>query len=195
MLLFSPVSKDPSLSSSSSTLQSVLAHTFPRALLGESSSAHSVSTENMTSTFDRHYVDQHDGLSTSFLVSSLDRDPFHHLCSSIAKRIETYSLSTHQTMAITAMTSFSEEQTNSIDNDNTYFYAEETSRFDDLLSLTTITSNMPREFNTTQLDTSIHSDTNLFQSDTDDVSEVIAPSFSRQYHHHGHHVDTEFHYP
>ena len=97
-------------------------------------------------------------------------------------------------MAITAMTSFSEEHTNSIDNDNTYFYAEETSRFDDLFSLTTITSNMAREFNTTQQDTSIHSDTNLFQSDTDDLSEVIAPSFSRLYNH-GYHMDADFHYP
>jgi len=69
-------------------------------------------------------------------------------------------------MAIPAITNFSEEQTNSIEYDNTYLSSEETSRLDDISSLTTITSNLPKQFNSIQQNTSIY-------SDTDDISEEI----------------------
>lgn len=69
-------------------------------------------------------------------------------------------------MTISAITSFSEEQTNTIDYDNTYLSSEETSRLDDISSLTTITSNSSKEFNIIQQNTSIY-------SDTDDISEEI----------------------
>jgi uncharacterized protein (DUF1810 family) len=85
----------------------------------------------------------------------------------------TYSLYNHSTMVMTAMASLSEELSNSIDYDNTYLYSEETSRFDDIISLTSITSNVIREFQATPQDTSLHSDMNVFQSDTDDTSEAV----------------------
>jgi hypothetical protein len=69
-------------------------------------------------------------------------------------------------MAIPAITNFSEEQTNSIEYDNTYLSSEETSRLDDISSLTTITSNLPKQFNSIQQNTSVY-------SDTDDISEEI----------------------
>jgi len=59
---------------------------------------------------------------------------------------------------------FSEEQTNSIDYDNTYFYSEEISRLDDSSSFTSITSNLTKELNLIENDTSIY-------SDIDDISE------------------------
>jgi hypothetical protein len=78
-------------------------------------------------------------------------------------------------MAIPALTNFSEEQTNSIEYDNTYLSSEETSRLDDISSLTTITSNLPKQFNSIQQNTSIY-------SDTDDISEEIT-SDVKQYNH------------
>jgi hypothetical protein len=89
-------------------------------------------------------------------------------------------------MAITATTSFSEEQpsepqeTNSIDYENTYYYPEETTRLDDALSLTTITSNIQAKITNTQHDASVCSDTTIFQSDTDENSEAM-PSAVKQY--------------
>ena len=76
-------------------------------------------------------------------------------------------------MVITAMANLSEEFSNSLDHENTYLYSEETSHFDDILSLTSITSNIIRDIYPTQQDTSLHSDSNVFQSDTDDTSEAI----------------------
>ena len=72
-------------------------------------------------------------------------------------------------MTKTLTTNFSEEQTNSLDYDNTYFYSEETSKLDDISSLTTITS----EFNILQQDSSLYSDRTYFHSDTDDSSDGI----------------------
>ncbi|CAF4981264.1 unnamed protein product, partial [Rotaria socialis] len=57
-------------------------------------------------------------------------------------------------MAIAALTSFSEEQTNSFDYDNTYLYAEEISRLDDISSFTTVTSNLTKTLNTIEQDAS-----------------------------------------
>ena len=119
-------------------------------------------------------------LSSSHLTSSNDEKRSNRYCSSLSKRIRTYSLSNHSTMAITAITSFSEEQTTSIDYENTYFYPEETTRIDDALSLTTITSNIPAKITNTQRDNSSCSDTTVFQSDTDENSEGI-PSAVKQY--------------
>jgi hypothetical protein len=65
-------------------------------------------------------------------------------------------------MTKTITTNFSEEQTNSFDYDNTYFYSEESSKLDDISSLTSITS----EYNI------IPQNANLY-SDTDDNSEGI----------------------
>ena len=82
-------------------------------------------------------------------------------------------------MAATA--SFSEEQTTepqeltSIDYENTYFYPEETTRLDDALSLTTITSNVETKVTNANHDASICSDTTVFHSDTEDNSEGTAP--------------------
>ena len=158
-LFFFPVSIDPSSSLSIEILQSVLATTLQQTFF----------TNN-------NLIDPPESLSTNYLVSSTDENQLNHFCSSLSKRIRTYSLSNNQTMAITAITSFSEEQTNSIDYDNTYLYLEETSRLDDVSSLTTITSNIAMELNITQQDTNVDSDTHFFQSDTDEISEAITPA-------------------
>jgi hypothetical protein len=89
-------------------------------------------------------------------------------------------------MAIAATTSFSEEQTTephettSIDYENTYFYPEEATRLDDILSLTTITPNIQQKIIDTQHDHEACSDTTVSQSDTDDNSEGLSSSI-RQY--------------
>ncbi|CAF4483007.1 unnamed protein product, partial [Rotaria magnacalcarata] len=76
-------------------------------------------------------------------------------------------------MAIAATTTFSEEhntehqETNSNDLENTYFYPEETTRLDDGISLTTITSNFPVKIKNAQHDVSVCSDTAVSQSDTE----------------------------
>lgn len=57
----------------------------------------------------------------------------------ILKRMEIYSLA-------------SDEQSNSYNYQNTYLYSEESSQFDDCSSLTTITSNLPKECNPVDLD-------------------------------------------
>jgi hypothetical protein len=97
------------------------------------------------------------------ILSSINEKQFNHICSSLSKRIQTYSISNHPpTMTKTITTNFSEEQTNSFDYDNTYFYSEESSKLDDISSLTSITS----EYNI------IPQNANLY-SDTDDNSEGI----------------------
>jgi len=74
-----------------------------------------------------------------------------------------------------ATTSFSEEpDITSMEYENTYFYPEETTRFDDILSLTTITSNSQAKRINSQLDLSACSDTNISQSDVEDrVQEFV----------------------
>ncbi|CAF0972859.1 unnamed protein product [Adineta steineri] len=114
--------------------------------------------------------------STKFLKnyfnSSINEKQFNHICSSLSKRIETYSLSNHSTMAITATTNFSEEQTNTIEYDNTYLSSEEITRLDDISSLTTITSNLSKEFSFEQ-NTSVYLDTTICNSDIDEISEEM----------------------
>ena len=71
------------------------------------------------------------------------------------------------------MVSLAEEPTSSLDYENTYLYSEETSQFDDILSLTSITSNIIREFPSYRQNTSLNSETDVFPSDTDDTSEAV----------------------
>jgi hypothetical protein len=149
------VSTDPSSSLSIKTLQSVLANRFQQTFI-----------------INKNLIDQPRSFSPSDLIPSADENQFNHFCSSLSKRVRTYSLSNHQTMAISASTSFSEEQTNSIDYDNTYFYLEETSRLDDVSSFTTITENIPTELNITQQDTSVYSDTTVLQSNIEGIPEA-----------------------
>ncbi|CAF3672862.1 unnamed protein product [Rotaria sordida] len=112
-------------------------------------------------------------INNNYFINKSENFSTNHYCSSLSKRIQTYSLSNHSTMAITAITSFSEEQTNSFDYDNTYFYPEEINKLDDISSLTTITSYLPMELNTIEHDTSVYSDMTSFCSDSDDISESI----------------------
>ena len=76
-------------------------------------------------------------------------------------------------MAITAIASFSEEQSNNVECDNTYLSSDETSRLDDLSSLTTITSNLPKARSSLEQNTSIYADTTFFNSDIDDISDEM----------------------
>ncbi|CAF1356808.1 unnamed protein product [Adineta steineri] len=108
----------------------------------------------------------------NYINSSINEKQFNHICSSLSKRIETYSLSNHSTMAITATTNFSEEQTNTIEYDNTYLSSEEITRLDDISSLTTITSNLSKEFSFEQ-NTSVYLDTTICSSDIDEISEEM----------------------
>ncbi|CAF1096760.1 unnamed protein product [Adineta ricciae] len=110
---------------------------------------------------------------SNYLNTSLNEKQFNQFCSSLSKRIRTCSLSKHTTMAITAIASFSEEQTNSVECDNTYLSSDETSRLDDLSSLTTITSNLPKERSSLEQNTSIYADTTFFNSDIDDISDEM----------------------
>ena len=88
-------------------------------------------------------------------------------------------------MAITATTSFSEEQTTepqettTMDYENTYFYPEETTRLDDVISLTTITPNL---FLKTTKEIDFCSDTTVSQSDSEETSEELTP-IVKQYDH------------
>lgn len=140
----------------------------------------------MNSTIGDNCIGKRRSLSGSHIISANDQKRYNRYCSSLSKRVRTYSLSNHSTMAITATTSFSEEQptelqeTTSIDYENTYFYPEETTRLDDALSLTTITSNIQAKINNTQHDISVCSDTTIFQSDTDENSEAM-PITVKQY--------------
>ncbi len=176
----------PSSISSAETLQSVIANTLQQTFLHNESYGSTLSRTMMNSTIGDHLIGKRRSLSGSHFVSSNDQKRCNRYYSSISKRVRTYSLSNHSTMAITATTSFSEEQpsepqeTNSIDYENTYYYPEETTRLDDALSLTTITSNIQAKITNTQHDASVCSDTTIFQSDTDENSEAIT-STVKQY--------------
>ena len=114
-----------------------------------------------------------DNLLSSYINSSLNEKQFNQLCSSLTKRIQACSLSHHTTMAITATASFSEEQTNSVEYENTYLSSEDTSRSDDVSSLTTITSNLPKQVSSLEPCTSVYADTTILNSDIDEISEEI----------------------
>ncbi|UJR25746.1 hypothetical protein I4U23_007096 [Adineta vaga] len=136
---------------------------------------HSSSIETLENVLANRFFSskKSDNLLSNYLNTSLNEKQFNQFCSSLSKRIQTCSLSKHTTMAITAIANFSEEQTNSIDYENTYLSSDETSRLDDLSSLTTITSNLSKEFNSLEQNTSIYADTTIFNSDIDDISEEI----------------------
>ena len=175
---FSSVRSDPSSSSSAETLQSILVNTFQQTCLRRESYGTALSRTMMSSSLK---ASKARSLSSGHLVSDQDPKRSNRYSSSIAKRVRTYSLCNHSTMAITATTSFSEEQstepqeTISLDYENTYYYPEETTRFDDVLSLTTITSDVERKRNHHRQDASVCSDTTVFQSDTDENSDAVAP--------------------
>ncbi|CAF1451694.1 unnamed protein product [Adineta steineri] len=175
------VLSNPSSTSSAETLQSVIANTLQQTFFNGESYGSAVSRTMMNSTNgnNNQSIAKRRSLSSGNLFASNEQKRFNRYSSSLSKRVRTYSLSNHLTMAITAITSFSEEQptepqeTMSMDYENTYFYPEETTRFDDGLSLTTITSNIPAKITNTQHDTSVCSDTTVFQSDTDENSDVM----------------------
>ncbi|CAF1672758.1 unnamed protein product [Adineta ricciae] len=166
-------------SSSAETLQSVIANTLQQTFSKGESYGSALSRTMMNSSANEHSISKRRSLSSGNIFGSNDQKRFNRYSSLLSKRVRTSSLSNHLTMAITAITSFSEEQptepqeTNSIDFENTYFYPEETTRLDDGLSLTTITSNIPARLTHQQHDISVCSDTTVFQSDTEDNSEAI----------------------
>ncbi|CAF3461682.1 unnamed protein product [Rotaria sp. Silwood1] len=188
------ISKDkilsnPSLSSTSAeTLQSVIANTLQQTFFNHESYGSALSRTMMNSRINDNFLGKRRSLSTSYLICSNDQKCSNPYYSSLSKRVRTYSLSNHSTMAMTATATFSEEQntdlqeTNSNDYENTYFYPEETTRLDDALSLTTITSNVQAKITNTQHDASVYSsDTTVFQSDTDDNSEAVKPIVQQYY--------------
>jgi hypothetical protein len=172
--------------SSTDTLQSVIANTLQQTFFKTESYGSALSRTMMNSATTGHFNVKRRSLSGSHVVSSNDQKRSNRYSSLLSKRVRTYSLSNHSTMAITATTSFSEEQitepqeTTSNDYENTYFYPEETIELDDVLSLTTITPNIQPKKTNTQFDISVCSDTAVFQSDTDENSEGIIP-FVKQY--------------
>jgi hypothetical protein len=172
--------------SSTDTLQSVIANTLQQTFFKNESYGSALSRTMMNSATTGHFNVKRRSLSGSHVVSSNDQKRSNRYSSLLSKRVRTYSLSNHSTMAITATTSFSEEQitepqeTTSNDYENTYFYPEETIELDDVLSLTTITPNIQPKKTNTQFDISVCSDTAVFQSDTDENSEGIIP-FVKQY--------------
>lgn len=165
------------------TLQSVIANTLQQTIFKTESYGSALSRTMMNSATTGQLNGKRRSLSSSHVVSSNDQKRSNRYCSLLSKRVRTYSLSNHSTMSLTAQTSFSEEQITeqqeitSIDYENTYYYPEETTRLDDVLSLTTITPNIQNKLPN---DTSICSDTTIFQSDTDEISEGILP-FIKQY--------------
>ena len=113
--------------------------------------------------------------------SALSRTLMNAKTSSIGKRVRAYSLSHQPTMVITATTTFSEEptprtthETVSADGENTYFYPEETTRLDEIISLTSITSDSEKKTrrSSVQPDLSVCSDTILSASDTEESSQL-----------------------
>ncbi|UJR23180.1 hypothetical protein I4U23_026199 [Adineta vaga] len=168
--------------SSAETLQSVIANTLQQTFIKGESYGSALSRTMMNASIHEQSIGKRRSLSSGNIFASNEQKRFNRYCSSLSKRVRTCSLSNHLTMAITATTSFSEEQpteqqeTNSVDFENTYFYPEETTRLDDGLSLTTITSNIPIRLTNQQHDASVCSDTTVFQSDTDDNSEPIIPA-------------------
>ena len=178
MVSFFPLCSVRSDPSSSETLQSILVNTFQQTCLRRESYGSTLSRTMISGSLK---ASKARSLSSGHLASSQDQKRSSRYSSSIAKRVRTYSLCNHSTMAITATTSFSEEpstephETTSLDYENTYFYPEETTRFDDVLSLTTITSNVEEKRNDNKQDASVCSDTTVFQSDTDENSDALAP--------------------
>ena len=169
-----PSSSSSPSSSSGDTLQSVIANTLQQTYLKTESYGSALSRAMMNSAI----ISKRRSLSSSPINSSNEQKRSQRYCSLISKRARTYSLSNHSTMVITATTSFSEEQTTeqpqettSIDFENTYFYLEETTRLDDVLSFTTITPNIQPKIT---LD--VCSDTTISQSDTEDNSEGFSCS-------------------
>ena len=165
-------------SSSGDTLQAVIAHTLQETF-GKTESYGSALSRTMMNSAN---TGKRRCLSSSQMVSSNDQKRSQHYSSHLAKRTRTYSLCNHSTMAITATTSFSEEQTTeaqeitSVDYENTYFYPEETTRLDDVLSLTTITPNIQMKTINPQHDLDVCSDTTVSQSDTEDTFEGMTPA-------------------
>jgi len=176
------------ISSTNDTLQSVIANTLQQTFFKTESYGSALSRTMINSATTGHFNNgKRRSLSSSHVVSSNDQKRLNRYCSLLSKRVRTYSLSNpHSTMAITATTSFSEEQSTeqqeitSIDYENTYFYPEETTRLDDVLSLTTITPNIQPKIPNSQLDVSVCSDTTISQSDADENSEEIT-SAVKQY--------------
>lgn len=60
-----------------------------------------------------------------------------------------------------------------IDYENTYLYSDETSRFDEIPSLTSITSNIVRELSRTQADANLPFDNSPIHSDSEDTSQAL----------------------
>lgn len=172
-----------SSSSTDETLQTVLANTLQQTFLRNESYGSALSRTMMNSTVNS--TNKRRTYSSSQILSSNDSKRSTRYCSLLSKRVRTYSLSNHATMAIAATTSFSEEQTTephettTMDYENTYFYPEETTRLDDALSLTTITPNLLLQ-PTKEID--ICSDTTVSQSDSEDTSEELTPII-KQYNH------------
>lgn len=108
--------------------------------------------------------------SVCFLASALSIETFqsvlenkflnnYYSCSSLLKRITNiHSLSNYSKRTLE---SISEEQTNTIDYDNTYFSSEDLTKLDDISSLTTITANNSLE----EEDTSNYSNTETFSEE------------------------------
>ncbi|CAF2073273.1 unnamed protein product [Rotaria magnacalcarata] len=172
----------PSLATSSETLQSVIANTLQQTFFNHESYGSALSRTMMNSRIHDSLIGKRRSLSSSQLISTNDQKRLNRFYPSLSKRVRTYSLSNHTTMAIAATTTFSEEhntehqETNSNDLENTYFYPEETTRLDDGISLTTITSNFPVKIKNAQHDVSVCSDTAVSQSDTEENSEAIRPA-------------------
>lgn len=172
---------DPSSSLSADTLESVLANTLQQTYRRRESYGSALSRALMSSS--SKTSSKYRSLSSSHLAMINDqrRSNPSRYCSLIGKRVRAYSLSNQSTMAMTATASFSEEaltepqETMTMDYENTYFHPEETTRLDDIISLTTITSNMERKLVNTQHEFSVCSDTTVFQSDTDESSDLIIP--------------------
>lgn len=172
---------------SSETLQSVIANTLQQTMFNHVSYGSTLSRTMMNSKIHDSLVGKRRSLSSSQLISSNDQKRLNRFYPSLSKRVRSYSLSNHAAMVIPpAGATFNEEQnpeqqeTNSNDFDNTYFYPEETTRLDDGISLTTITSNLPAKIMNTQHDVSVCSDTTVFHSDTEENSEGIKPTIQNR---------------
>ena len=165
-------SSSSSSTSTGDTLQSVLVNTLHQTIDKHESYGSTLSRTMMNTAMTGKRRTQ----SSSQILSPFDHKRSQNYSSLISKRTRTYSLTNHLTMSMAATTSFSEEpDITSMEYENTYFYPEETTRFDDILSLTTITSNSQAKRINSQLDLSACSDTNVSQSDVEDNFETILP--------------------
>lgn len=170
-----------SLSTTGDTLQTVIANTLQQTFFQNESYGSALSRTMINSSTNN----KRRTYSSSQIYSFNDHKRSTKYSSLLAKRVRTYSLSNHATMAITATTSFSEEQTTepqettTMDYENTYFYPEETTRLDDVISLTTITPNL---FLKTTKEIDFCSDTTVSHSDSEETSEELTPII-KQYDH------------